>query len=217
MQTCAIMPQYTWFQHIPLGSREHRRKDALRKCRERGGDESTLRIAPCLSSNYKIRNHAYAAMRIGQHLTHSYRLSDIAAIYGLHPNTVLQWYRKGMLPMPHHISPTMYRSWGWQNRPVLYLREQVRVICKVLDDIYSQGVTQFRQSHTQHIQMMLEGDAMVHRRLPFKAVKRALAVAAPKPTTPLRKRPKPSMRPLLSQIRADLQRYESGGVRNHVM
>lgn len=204
------MPRHDWFYHIPLNGGNRRQQDRLRKLNERGGDESELRAAPEPATYHRIRQHRHCKVRIGQHETYAYRLSDIAAIYGLHPNTVLGWYRKGMLPPPHHISPTMYRSWGWQNRPVYYLKEQVLVICKVLDDIFGQGVTQYRQSHIHHAEMMREGCEIALARLPYKAVKPkpVKLITTPEPKPSLRHRPAPHLRPMLRQFRAALYHHQ---------
>lgn len=173
------MPRHDWFEHIELsGSNERRRNDVLRKCKMRGVGRYEIRKAPEASTYYKIKKHRHKPLNFGNHKTWTYRLSDLASIYGLHVNTILGWYRNGMLPKPFYKDSSKYRSWNWAERPV-YIKEQILVITKVLDDIFLQS-SQFRACYTNHIEMMREGDLMVRERMSYKAV----AVKIVKPVKP---------------------------------
>jgi len=199
------MPHHNWFTPIPLGNKNRRESDKICKLEKRGGNIDTLRQPPKPSSYYSIKQNRHGKVRFGNHKTYSYRLKDIAEIYDIHYNTVLNWYKNDMLPMPFakaHVK-------GWESVPI-YLREQVFVICKVLDDIFGQGLTQFRKSHVEHIEMMQEGNAIALERMQYKAVQkkpnnsRLQIEVKPK----LRKKPAPHMRPLLKKIREDLKQRQ---------
>lgn len=165
-----------------------------------------MREAPKPPSYYQIRKHRYRKLKIGQHITYLYRLCDIAAILGLHVNTVTRWYNQNMLPKPFSYSFQKYRTWGWERVPY-FTTEQVHIIIKVLNDVFTQS-SQFRRSYYAHIEMMQLGDAMVRSRIPYKAIKRASKLSAAK--TIVRKRPAPHIRPTLFRLRAALQQNQSG-------
>lgn len=161
-------------------------------------------LPPLPSTYYRISKHHYKRLKVGNHNTFVYRTSDIAAIYGLHQNTVMNWYNKRMLPTPYNYYYTSYRSWGWERRPV-WVKEQVLAICKVLDDIFAQGGAQFRKSHIEHIAIMRAGSDIAIKRLPYKAVKqkqKRIIIAKV-----LRKRPSPNMRPFLKALRTALSNH----------
>lgn len=202
------MPHHDWLYHIPLSGKNRRAKDKLRKCNLRGGAESSLRQPPKLSYR-SIRQHRYCKVKFGMHETYAYRIDDIAEVLGLHRNTVQKWFNHGMLPPPFTRVSKSYRSWGWPDRP-LYLREQVLVIAHVLHDLYTQGVTQFRQSHIYHIQMMREGSEIAMQRISYKAVKPkpVKPITAPEPKRTLRHRPAPHLRPMLRHFRAALYHHQ---------
>ena len=196
------MPHYPCIQPISLGSSERRKKNALRKCHARGGDAFAMRHAPQPPSYYQIRKHRYRKLRIGQHITYTYRLCDLAAIWGLHVNTVTRWYNQNMLPKPFYYSYRKYRTWGWEHVPY-FITEQVHIIIRVLNDVFAQS-SQFRRSYQAHIEMMQRGDAMVRSRIPYKAVKRISK--PPEPNTPHER----SALPSLFQSRAARQQHNSG-------
>ncbi len=203
------MPYHDWLYHIPLSGKSRRAKDKLRKLHLRGGNESSLRQPPKLTYR-SIRQHRYCKVKFGMHETYAYRIDDIAAIIGLHRNTVQRWFNHGMLPPPFSRVSKSYRSWGWPDRP-LYIREQVLVIVHVLNDLYTQGITQFRQSHIYHIQMMREGDQMVRERLSYKAVKPKpiKPITPPQPKPSVRYRSAPHLRPLLRHLQTGLHHYQT--------
>lgn len=158
------MPQHhNWFYHIPLGNPKRREKDRERKrtmlaC----GYEF---IVPPLASYTRIDKHAFTIWRNGNHITTVYRLCDIARIYRLSSNTVYRWYRNGMLP------PSFFYIRCKDGKIIcLYPKAQVLVICKTLNDLFGQGIMQFRQSHYRHITMMKTGCEIAGHRLTYKAV-----------------------------------------------
>jgi hypothetical protein len=160
------MPKHFWFKHVKLSGAK-RLNDKI---------ERRHKFLPPLTNNkpkpvsyYRIRLHAFMRVKIGKHYSWLYRLSDIARIYDLHPNTVYGWYSKGLLPEPYTQEIRKHRTWGWEPMP-LYLREQVLVICKVLNDIFGQQIGQYRTIYHAHIQMIHAGNQMVLRRIPYKAV-----------------------------------------------
>ncbi|MDG4546581.1 MAG: hypothetical protein PQ612_10500 [Rickettsiales bacterium] len=198
------MPRHDWFHHIKLSGTRHRReKDAMRKAVKRESHNNYKPKPTKKSSYYKIYKNRYKKLGIGNFKTHSYRLIDLANIYGIHVNTVLDWYNNDMLPKPFLKESDKYRSWGWQKRPI-YIKEQILVITKVLDDVFAQS-SQFRSNYEGHIEMMREGDFMVRERMSYKAV--AIKTVKPvKPKTKLRKRPAPHLRPLLRAMQAELNK-----------
>jgi hypothetical protein len=204
------MPTHNWFYPIPLSGKNRRKRDRLNALYSRGGDESNLRQPPKPATYHAIRQHRYRKTKIGLHETYTYRIDDLAAIIGVHRNTIQRWYNLNMLPQPFINDSISYRSWGWTHRP-LYLREQVLVIVRVLNNLYAQGITQYRQSHIHHTTMMREGNRIAIERLNYKMVKPKLV----KPITPpaskrtLRHRPAPHMRPFLHYLRAALKHQHS--------
>ncbi|MDA0967569.1 MAG: hypothetical protein O2970_11520 [Proteobacteria bacterium] len=183
------MPRYDWFEHIKLSGTRHRRdKDALRKAIGRGTEKTYKPKAIKKSTYYKIHKNRYGKFSFGNFKTDTYRLIDLANIYGIHVNTVLDWYRRGMLPDSKSLSSDKYRGWGWAERPI-YIKEQILVITKVLDDIFAQS-NHFRIDYKDHIQMMREGDIMVRSRIPYKAVYTREQIFGTPKSKPKKRKPK---------------------------
>ena len=169
------MPQYhNWFQSVTIGNAKRRERD-----RERKSDARALRSEhiPRQADYVTIDRCIYERRNIGGLIISYYRLCDIARIFNISAATVQRWYYLGMLPAPAtwELSGgagkvTYANDPNIRKRP-LYSKQQVLVICNVLNDLFEQGYRQFRQSHRHHIQMMQAGCEIAMRRLTIKLAK----------------------------------------------
>jgi hypothetical protein len=144
------MPQHhNWFQPVRLGSPERRKRDKERKRHFSGCTNE--RNPPPLATYRTINKAQCHIQNIGGHIIKTYDLNAIAVIYGLTTRTVYRWYKSGMLPEPAFVEQ------GSGYTSPIYLRSQILVICHVLNDIFEQGVTQYRMDHHAHREMLFRG------------------------------------------------------------
>lgn len=155
--------KHTWYEPTDLSNYKRRKTDAKNKRRLRGSKHR--RPVPPLATYNKLAKYGHP-IRLAGYETKYYYLKDIANIFNIAPHTVARWHRLGMLPEPFFRATR--RSWG--KTRCMYLKEQVLAICRVLNDIYDQGYTQFRQDHVEHIKMMHEGARIMLESLNNKPV-----------------------------------------------
>ena len=186
------MPQYhNWFQPTTIGNAARRERDRKRKTNSRG---LTGEHIPRLADYVTIDSCIYQHRNVGGLVIAFYRLSDIAHIFGLAPATVQRWFDLGMLPRPAQwqilgcAGATIYAYADNARKRPLYSKQQVLVICNVLNDLFEQGYRQFRQSHTHHIKMMNAGCDIAMQRLSIKLSK------SPKQPLPILPSPKQRMK-----------------------
>lgn len=90
--------------------------------------------------------------------TKVFGISDIAKLYRLNHMTPLRWYRDDALPTPY-----LARKMGMGVSPV-YILLQMRVIVRVLNDIYQQGMKSICWADLEeHKAMMAEGNERAMR------------------------------------------------------
>lgn len=166
------MPQYhKWFQPVTIGNAARRERDRKRKTNSRG-----LRVEhiPNLADYITIDRCIYQRRNIGGVVIGYYRLCDIARIFNVTPATVQRWFDLYMLPTPAQwemlgsAGETIYAYADNARKRPLYSKQQVLVICTVLNNLFEQGYRQFRQSHTHHIEMMRVGSDIAMQRLSIK-------------------------------------------------
>jgi hypothetical protein len=169
------MPQHhRWHQSTIIGNSARRERDRNRKLHSRALRNENI---PRLADYVTIDRCMYKQRNLGGLIISYYRLCDIAKIFNLAPATVKRWFDLDMLPSPI--------QWEWlgcagaiiytdaengRTRP-LFSKQQVLVICTVLNDLFEQGYRQFRQSHIHHIQMMQAGSDIAIQRLNIKLAK----------------------------------------------
>ena len=186
------MPQYhNWFQPTTIGNAARRERDRQRKNNSWGLRSEHI---PSLADYLTIDRCIYQRRNIGGHLIAYYRLCDIARIFNVTPVTVQRWFDLDMLPTPAQweilgcAGETIYAYADDTRQRPLYSKQQVLVICNVLNDLFEQGYRQFRQSHTHHIQMMQTGCDIAMHRLSIKLSK------PPKQPLPILPSPKQRMK-----------------------
>ena len=155
------MPKYhNWFQPAIIGNAARRERDRKRKSDSRG---VVFEHIPRLADYVTIDRCIYKRLNVGGLIISYYRLCDIARIFCLAPATVQRWFDLEMLPYPAQweifgcAGETSYANAANTRKRPLYTKQQVHVICNVLNDLFGQGYRQFRQSHIHHIEMMQVG------------------------------------------------------------
>lgn len=153
------MKNSNWFKHIRVGSLRRRIIQFAYLKKKRTGNYNLLdekpNIKPVdLALLYRERYGRHAIVQ-GKR-TKLFSLRDISNLYGLSYLTVLRWYQKGFLPEPY-----LERKAG-RGRSPLYLTVQMRVIVKVLNDLFGQGLKSLVVSRlTEHKEMMDRGNEIV--------------------------------------------------------
>ena len=166
------MPQYhNWFQSVTIGNAKRRERDRERKSAARGLRGEQI---PRQADYVTIDRCIYQRSNIGGLIISYYRLCDIARIFNVSPATAQRWFYLDMLPAPAtwELSSgagkvTYANAPNIRKRP-LYSKQQILVICNVLNALFEQGYRQFRQSHHHHIQMMQAGCEIAMHRLTIK-------------------------------------------------
>ena len=169
------MPKHhKWFQPVTIGNAKRRERDRKRKSDSRG---VTFGHIPYLADYVTIERCIYKRLNAGGLIISYFRLCDIARIFGLAPATVQRWFDLGMLPYPAQweifgcTGATTYANAENTRKRPLYSKQQVFIICTVLNDLFGQGYRQYRQNHTHHVRMMHEGSDMAMRRMTIKLSK----------------------------------------------
>ena len=184
------MPQHhRWFQPTTIGNAARREHDRKRKSHSRALRNENI---PRLADYVTIDRCMYKQRNVGGLIISLYRLSDIARIFSVTRATVQRWFDLDMLPSPAQwemlgcAGAIIYIDAENTRKRPLYSKQQVLVICNVLNDLFEQGYRQFRQSHTHHIQMIQSGCTIAMQCLSIKLSK--------SPKQPLRILPSPQQR-----------------------
>jgi len=165
------MPKHhNWNKDFSVGSAIRREKDRKRKMAGGSIRENKVQLA----TYHEIDKNFYRKHDIGGILIAYYRLKDIAAIFGKSFSTVQRWYYAGLLP-----EPSIYELYGKKDRVIysqdptlrkrpLFTKQQVLVICNVLNGLFEQGIRQYRKSHIYHADMIYVGNDIAKKRLHIK-------------------------------------------------
>lgn len=150
-----------WFKHISIYDRDTVRRrqrskigEHIRKYGEYRLDKDRATPKP-VTIQLLYHSSVGKVAVIGGEETKVFGVSDIAKLYGINPMTPLRWYRDGALPKPYIL-----RKIGGGHSPQ-YILLQMRVIVRVLNDVYQQGMKSICWADLEgHQAMMRQGNEL---------------------------------------------------------